>query len=162
MRQNPGAVLFAIYDKADPFAQDEAADKLAGIIAYQDASPTHLSIELGLAIVLPAFQHTHVARTAIALLLRYALEPRSSGGLGLRRVTWQSYEENVASVRAAQRIGFSKEMANRWNRIPREGKLGKLGRGGEVMWDTVVLAVCWDDWEVDGRTLVRDILERRA
>lgn len=162
MRQNPAAVLYAIYEKADPFAQDDGADHLAGIIAYQDASPIHLSIELGLAIILPAFQRTHIARTAIALLLTYALEPRHAGGLGLRRVTWQCYEENVASVRAAQRVGFAKEMANRWNRRAGEGKTGKLGRNGDIGWDTVMLAVCWDDWEVDGRELARTILNARA
>ncbi|KAF7986823.1 hypothetical protein HWV62_12514 [Athelia sp. TMB] len=145
---SPTSTLFAIIARTDPYAyhdEDDSAggDRLAGLIAYTDAAPAHRSVALGPALVLPPFQRTHVARCALALLLRYAFDP-----LGLRRVTWRADAEDAAGVRAAQRVGFGKEMAHRWNHA-----------GGDGDWDTVMLAVCWADWDVDVRELVRRILD---
>ncbi|KAF7986826.1 hypothetical protein HWV62_12520 [Athelia sp. TMB] len=155
VHSNPSNVLFAIIDTTG------AEDAVAGTIGLQAASPANLSAEIGFVIVLPAFQRTHVARTAIGLLLRYALDAPSGdgGGLGLRRVQWQAHSENKASVRAAERLGFRVEALIRWDRVLRDDKLGKVGRGGQIGRDTWMLGICWDDWEGGVRAAVNAILE---
>lgn len=153
IHSNPTSVLFAIFS-----AQDTQEQQLAGIIGYQAASIANLSAELGFVIVLPEFQRTHVTRTAIGLLLRYALDLPSSGGLGLRRVQWQAHSENQASIRAAQRLGFRVEAICRWERVLRDDKKGKYGRCGQIGRDSVMLGICWDDWEDSARVAVKAIL----
>ena len=96
---------------------------LAGTIGYLNAAPESASVEIGYAIVLPTYQRTFVSTRAIGLLLQYALElPEDKsqdndlgggGGLGLRRVQWQAYANNAASIRAAQRMGLKLEGIHR-------------------------------------------------
>lgn len=120
--------------------------------------------EIGFIMTLPAFQRTHVTTNAVGLLLHYCLEmPTADGiqqkygpGLGLRRVQWQCHAENTPSRRHAERIGMKLEGVIRWQRVLEAGKVGhevpedrkrlcaKVGR------HSYMLAMCWDDWEVEG------------
>ncbi|KAG8697547.1 hypothetical protein FRC09_007785 [Ceratobasidium sp. 395] len=86
-----------------------AGHALAGAMGYLRADPESASIEIGYAIVLPAYQRTFVSTHAIGLLLRYALDLPVDGGLGLRRVQWQAHADNAPSIRAAQRMGMKLE-----------------------------------------------------
>jgi RimJ/RimL family protein N-acetyltransferase len=52
------------------------------------------------------------------------LDPPSAGGLGLRRVVWQTHSENEASKNAAVRMGFEFEGIARWHRIFPGGTVG--------------------------------------
>lgn len=147
------------------------AHSIAGLIAYLNTNSQHATTEIGHIIVLPRFQGTHVVRHAIGLLLKYALslpkdrdsggvsEHNSISGLGLRRVQYQANALNTRSVRVAERMGFLREGLIRWQRVLPPEKEGKTGRDGEHAWcgsegggwgparDTMMLAICCDDWE---------------
>ncbi|OJA17996.1 hypothetical protein AZE42_05749 [Rhizopogon vesiculosus] len=127
---DPGMVLFAIIDKTkSPTAADEEG-ALAGIMSYIDTSSVNLSTEIGYIVILPPFQRTHVTSNAVGLLLQYALESPSQGGLGLRRVQWKCSSVNVPSSRAAERMGFTKEGVLKWHRVYHGGKnKGKVHNG---------------------------------
>lgn len=150
---------------------ESSSGALAGLIGFQSASPSNLSIEIGPIIVLPAFQRTHVASNAIGLLLQYALDPKERDGLGLRRVQWDCGSENMASMRVAERMGFVREGVLRWQHVYRDGiARGKVGNGrglpsgsleGDLGRDTVVYGLCWDVWEEGARHLVQAIMDRR-
>jgi len=129
---------------------------------------------------MPAFQRTHVTTNAIGLLLQYALDLPVDGGLGLRRVRWQCNSANIASARVAERIGFRYEALLKWDRIMHGGwKTGKAGNNRtmprgcgepgkvepdkveEMGRDTIMLSICWDDWEDGGREKVKNLIERQ-
>ncbi|OCB90546.1 hypothetical protein A7U60_g2224 [Sanghuangporus baumii] len=164
-----GNVLFAILDKTG----GDGSPRYAGVAGLLNTSVANQCTEIGFITIFPEFQRTHVTANAVGLLLHYCLELPSSingkygPGLGLRRVQWQTHEENAASVRAAERMGFRREGLIRWQRILLEGKYGmtvpperealckNLGRHS---W---MLAVCWDDWELGGtREFVQEQMER--
>ncbi|EKM51077.1 uncharacterized protein PHACADRAFT_72062, partial [Phanerochaete carnosa HHB-10118-sp] len=132
IRQDPSRVLFAMIDKTgvrgcsckcDP----GDAGTVAGIVGLLN-TPENLATEIGLLFTLPAFQRTHVTRTAVALLLRFAFED-----LRLRRVQWRALAENTASVRAAERMGFQREGINRWARVVPPGVPGNIARKKDPM-----------------------------
>ena len=175
---DPGLVLYAILDKtrsqpigtgSEASVSPSSAD-FAGMIGYLHGSPTNLSVEIGLLVILPPFQRTHVTTNAVGLLLRYALDlpTASPPGLGLRRVQWQTSERNDPSIRAAQRMGFRKESLLRWDRVF-PGDQGKVGNGediregdprpGTLGRHTLVFAICWDDWENGGREQVVRLMD---
>ncbi|EAU81541.1 hypothetical protein CC1G_12760 [Coprinopsis cinerea okayama7 len=107
IQQDPGRVLFAIYDKTrrqggdgSPGHAEEALASnddnglstteessgnkdgaIAGAIAYINTSLPNLSTEIGCVKIFPPFQRTHVASNAVGLLLKYALELPSTSGL---------------------------------------------------------------------------------
>jgi len=168
-------VLFAVIDKTQS-ADSEDGGALAGTIGYLNTSSATLSTEIGFVVTLPPFQRTHVTSNAIGLLLQYALDlpdasaDGSRGGLGLRRVQWQADSANTASIRAAERMGFRMEGLLRWDRVLRAGKEnGKVGNGrscplgeeGDIGRDSVILSLCWDDWEGGAREKVISVMERR-
>jgi RimJ/RimL family protein N-acetyltransferase len=164
---NPGIIIFAIIDKSDNAQSTHAkvVGNLAGIIGFMNTSKQHASTEIGFAITLPAYQRTHIATHAVGLLLQYALDLPPTG-LGLRRVQWQAGPESLASVGVAEKLGFRKEAFIRWQRAFPAGKDGKMGRDGECNEtakkrgrDTVLLAVCWDDWEERVREKVMALIE---
>ncbi|KAK0482342.1 acyl-CoA N-acyltransferase [Armillaria novae-zelandiae] len=155
-----GVAMFAVYDKTKK--EEEA---FAGLTGYVNSSAQDLVTEIFMFIA-PVFQRTHVTSNTIGILLKYALDLDS---LGLRRVTWQASTANAASIKAAERMGFRKEGVLRWckvwpasksrgaNGIPvRKGdpKEDMLGR------DTVVLSICWDDWEGGVRAHVEATMAR--
>jgi len=131
------------------------ANTYAGVISLSKTNPVNAVTEIGI-IVFPEFQRTHVATNAIGLLLLWALDPPSAGGLGLRRVEWQTNAGNDASRRAALRIGFEFEGIAKWQRIFPNDVLGlsvealkKRNRtNSEVPGrHTAIFAMVWDEWD---------------
>ena len=168
-RPDRGTILFAVIDKTRNRSREDDEGAIAGMIAYKNTSTANLSTEISYVITLPPFQRTHVASNAVGLLLQYALEPPSNGGLGLRRVQWQANSLNVASLRTAEKMGFKMEGILRWDRIFHDGKArGKTGNGrdppegseDDLGRDTVLLSHCWDDWEQGEREKVLAIMDR--
>jgi len=143
-------------------------------MALKGSSVSHLKTEIGTVVILPKFQRTHVASNTVGLLLHYALDLPAVGmtngysthkPLGLRRVSWTANIQNEPSVRLAERLGFRKEGILRWDRVmPRDRKTMGIGNGSAVRngdaklecvgRDTVLLSLCWDDWENGGREKV--------
>ena len=153
VHQDPSRVLFAMIDKT-------RSNRVAGVVGLL-STPETLSTEIGLLFTLPAFQRTHVTRTAVALLLRFAFDERR-----VRRVQWRALAENAASVRAAERMGFQREGVHRWDRVVPPGVPGHAAgkddpapdcRGLHVLY----LAICWDDWEGGWSGRVEDMLVTR-
>ncbi|KAJ7444606.1 acyl-CoA N-acyltransferase [Mycena galericulata] len=152
--------LFAVVDRKSA--------ELAGIVDLHYASTANLSAELGI-VTLPRFQRTHVTSNAAGLLLHWALDTPAAGGLGLRRVAWTTNALNVHSIRAAERMGFRKEALLRWDRVLAEGKI-EDGNGAKIREgdpnpnclsrDSVLLGLCWDDWEDGVRDAVDAIMHR--
>jgi RimJ/RimL family protein N-acetyltransferase len=152
-----------VYDKS------KESLEMAGLFGYLNTSEKDMATEIGPAIVFKKFHRTHVASNAAGLLLHYALDLPIHGGLGLRRVARAANERNEASVRFAQKIGFQKEGILRWARTVPPEKMaasnGRKGRDGDPRADfcgrdTVILSVCWDDWENGGRELCDSIMNR--
>ncbi|KAL5498928.1 hypothetical protein ACEPAH_1446 [Sanghuangporus vaninii] len=147
--------------------------RLAGVIGLLNTSVINQCTEIGYITIFPEYQRTHVTTNAVGLLLHYCLElPNSTKskygpGLGLRRVQWQTHGDNAASLRAAERMGFRREGLIRWQRALPEGKDGMTvsperealcKNPGRHTW---ILAVCWDDWELEGtRGFVQERMER--
>ncbi|KAL5522786.1 hypothetical protein ACEPAG_8804 [Sanghuangporus baumii] len=162
-------VLFAIFDKTG----GDGSLRYAGVVGLLNTSVINQCTEIGFITIFPEFQRTHVTANAVGLLLHYCLELPSSingkygPGLGLRRVQWQTHEENAASVRAAERMGFKREGLIRWQRALPEGNYGVTvpperaalcKNPGRHSW---MLSVCWDDWELGGtRDFVQEQMKR--
>lgn len=167
---DPSRILYAVIDKTQPPSAEDESGALAGVIGYLNSSGANLSTEIGNVVTSPTFQRTHVTSNAIGLLLQYALEPGSTGGLGLRRVQWQCSSMNVASQRTAARMRFRLEGILRWDRVFAQGRtLGKTGHGRDLPpganaddlgRDTVMYSLCWDDWEQGAREAVQAIMNR--
>lgn len=165
VRNDPNAVLFAIIDKTKPNpTNDVLGGSLAGVIGLLQSSGPNLSTEIGPVVVTPPFQRTHVSSNAIGILMRYCLELPGSGGLGFRRVQWTTSPENPASIKVAEKMGFKIEGTLRWAWVMQEGKEGKKSREGDPSTglgrDSVLLAVCWDDWEGGVRERVDRMIEK--
>ncbi|KAK0463869.1 acyl-CoA N-acyltransferase [Desarmillaria tabescens] len=150
VEDNNGMTMFVVYDKT------KEEEGYAGLVGYVNSSAQDLVTEI-FVIIAPAFQRTHVMSNVIGILLKYVLD-LPGGGLGLRRVVWQASAANAASIRTAERMGFKQEGVLRWHRAWPESKSrganGTRVRKGDpreevflLGWDTVVLSVCWDDWE---------------
>lgn len=165
MHIESGAILFTIIDKTKPdLTNSDLGGSLAGVIGLFHSSESNLSTEIGPIIVTPPFQRTHVSSNAIGILLRYCFELPSAGGLGFRRVQWTANQENLASVKAAEKVGFVYEGTMRWTWILPEGKEGKKSREGDprsgLGRDSALLAVCWDDWESGVKEHVDRMIEK--
>ncbi|KIM84839.1 hypothetical protein PILCRDRAFT_96591 [Piloderma croceum F 1598] len=165
LRRDSSNVLLLIIDKTkvDPTDRN-LGGSMAGIIGLFHNSKQNLSTEIGPVVILPPFQRTHVCRNAIGLMMRYCLELPSAGGLGYRRVQWSANSLNLASIKVAERMGFVREGTLRWSWVLPEGKEGKKSREGDpasgLGRDSVVLAVCWDDWEGGVREHVDRLIEK--
>ncbi|EAU85386.1 hypothetical protein CC1G_07080 [Coprinopsis cinerea okayama7 len=166
IRRDPSSIVFAIIDRTKPNDGGNVEESIAGIIGYLNTSTRNLSTEIGPVVVLPSWQRTFVSSHAIGLMLNYALNLPSEGGLGYRRVAWTANPFNNASVRAAERMGFKIEGIQRWTWVlplgrdggkpPVDGKRG-AGQGR----DSTVLSVCWDDWENGTREQVARMMNRQ-
>ena len=171
------SVVFAVIDRTQkPTSSDHGiADGgnggvVAGIMGYLNSEPVNLSTEIGFMFTLPGFQRKRIASTGVGLLLQYALESVEKGGLGLRRVQWQTSAENLASRYLAEGMGFRFEGILRWQRIFSGGKKkGKVGNGGgyppggkaeDLGRHTTMLGIGWDDWENGERERVCGLLDR--
>jgi len=162
-RSNPNATLFAIIDKTKPRRDDVLEDNLAGVIGFLNASTANLAIEIAPVITLPKFQRTFVTKNAVGALLRFCLDVPSEGGLGFRRVCWTAHPDNLASVKVAERMGMKIEGHLRWTWAIGLDKVGKKsgdGRGEMLGRDSVLLAICWDDWEKGGKEHVENLINR--
>ncbi|KAK0215720.1 acyl-CoA N-acyltransferase [Armillaria fumosa] len=162
LEDTDGVAMFAVYDKTKK--EEEA---YAGLVGYVDSSAQDLVTEI-FVFIAPVFQRTHVTSNAIGILLKYALD---LDNLGLRRVVWQASTANAASIRTAERMGFRKEGVLRWRRAWPESKSrganGTPVRKGDpredtfpLGRDTVVLSICWDDWEGGVRAHVETMMAR--
>ncbi|KAG5653482.1 hypothetical protein H0H81_000117 [Sphagnurus paluster] len=167
---DPGCTLFAVYDKTKASETGHPGGAFAGTIGFCNSSAQNLVVEIAFVLISPKFQRTHVTSNAIGLLLHYALDLPEKGGLGLRRVVWQASPLNVPSVGAAERMGFRREGLLRWHYVLSEVKHignGRDTRSGDpkaklLGRDTVVLSVCWDDWDDGAWKKVDEVMERRC
>lgn len=172
IRRSPENTLLAILDKTRPDPEHpERSGSFAGVLGLYHTSSANLCTEIAFVVIFPAFQRTHVASNAVGILLRYCLEPPSASppGLGLRRVQWCAHERNVASAKLAERMGFKREGVMRWHWVlpevlardgnkpgPNDKYPEKYGR------NTVLLSVCWDDWERGVRDNVQRNIDRKT
>lgn len=157
IRRDPALVLFAMIDKTKLTPHGPEAAAIAGIIGLLDTVPAHLSTELGLLFTLPASRGTHVTAHAVGLLLRWCFDT-----LGMRRVQWRSDPRNGASIRVAERAGFTREGVRRWDRVLPPGKAGVKAREGDECegLHTLYLSICWDDWE-DWKGRMQEVMDNR-
>ncbi|PPQ73883.1 hypothetical protein CVT24_011943 [Panaeolus cyanescens] len=167
LRRSANAVAFAVIDKTKPAdPRGNIPGRFAGLYGYTSISPQNLALEIGPAVTLPEFQRTFVTSHAVGLLLKYALDvPKEdgTGGLGFRRVVWSANPDNMASVTAAERMGFKREGVTRYSWVLPDGRPGKAvdsKRGANNGRDSVILSFCWDDWENGGRELVESRISR--
>lgn len=156
---------FAVLDRTG------GEERFAGMLSLINTSGRNLWSEIGFVMILPSFQRTHVARTAIALMLRYLLQTPTSNppGLGFRRVQWCAHPGNVPSIGLAKKMGFKEEGLLRWLwALPDIECMKNVGvevkRRGEEKpegWarHTAVLSLCWDDWEDGGMDRVKSIAD---
>jgi RimJ/RimL family protein N-acetyltransferase len=152
---SPQECLYVILDKVTTPGNANDSSNYAGIMALSATNPVNAVTEIG-AIIFPEFQRTHVSTNAIGLLLLWTLDPPSSGGLGLRRVEWQTHADNMASRRAALRMGFEFEGIARWQRVFPGGKValpvGALEKRNETKGEipgrhTAIFSIVWDEWD---------------
>ncbi len=90
----------------DPFFQaiiDKSTGKAVGVASYLRISPALGSIEVGHINYSPLLQRHPGATEAMALMMGWAFET------GYRRYEWKCNAANMASRRAAERLGFSFE-----------------------------------------------------
>ncbi|KIY03336.1 uncharacterized protein Z520_00027 [Fonsecaea multimorphosa CBS 102226] len=173
IRTSPANCLFAVMDKvasSPPGAgvETETSAKFAGVMSLTATNPDNAVTEIG-AMIFPAFQRTHLATNAIGLLLFWTLDPPSAGGLGLRRVVWQTHTGNAASRRTALRIGFEFEGVARWDRVFPRGIVALSAEALRVRngtreeqpgRHTAVYSIVWDEWE-DKRPRIAALMERK-
>jgi RimJ/RimL family protein N-acetyltransferase len=166
IRVDPTNVLLLIIDKTkvDPNNHDLGGGTIAGIIGLLHTSQQHLVAEIGPVVILPPVQRTHVSANAIGLMMRFCFDLPSAGGLGLRRLQWTANPVNKASIKVAEKMGFVYEGTMRWTLVLQEGKEGKGSREGDPVGgpgrDSVLLAICWDDWEGEVRERVVKLMEK--
>lgn len=153
------AVIFAVFDKTRP-----SEPSFAGIVIYANASPQNLSIEIGI-LILPDFHRSHVTSNAIGIFLYNALDV--DRGWGMRRVYWTAASGNTKSIAAAERMGFVKEGIMRWALVFPECKR-KFGNGRSGPdhdqrpgRDSVLLSICWDDWQNGAKERVEAAINRK-
>ncbi|EZF34607.1 hypothetical protein H109_07506 [Trichophyton interdigitale MR816] len=171
--RNNTRVAFAIIDKTRP-GPPEDGGALAGIVTYSYASVDNQLLEIAFMVVFPGFQRTHVTTHTVGLMLQYALDPPdgsdpSKGGLGLRKVLWQTATTNAASRATAKKMGFEQEGILRWDRVFHDAvQRKKQGNGKEmpahadkkaVGRDTVYCGLCWDEWEDGKRRMVQQLMD---
>jgi RimJ/RimL family protein N-acetyltransferase len=159
--------IFAVYDKLTSPRVSNAEDdtNYAGVMLLAYASAVNQTTEMGI-VIFPAFHRTHVTSNAIGLLLCWLLDPPSKGGLGLRRVTWNTNAKNEGSRRAAERMGFDLEGIARWQMVcqgptvPIGVDVSELerrnGTSGEAPGrHTAMYAVVWDEWDGKRESVVK-------
>lgn len=96
-----------------------------GLAAFLRIQPAAGSIEVGHIVMAPRLQRTRAATEAMYLMMKWAFEA------GYRRYEWKCDALNMASRRAAQRLGFSFEG------IFRQAAVVK-GRNRDTAWFSVI------------------------
>lgn len=105
--------------------RDFATDKPGGIASYLRITPEAGSIEVGHICIAPAMQRGVAATEAMFLMMDWAFRA------GYRRYEWKCNALNLASRRAAQRLGFSFEGVFRNHMIVK-------GRNRDTAWFSVI------------------------
>jgi RimJ/RimL family protein N-acetyltransferase len=162
---SPGDCIYAIFDKTSEHGEENS--NYAGVISLTATNPANAVTEMGV-LIFPAFQRTHISTNAIGLLLLWILDPPSAGGLGLRRVEWQTHAENQASRKVALRMGFELEGILRWQRVstpgvglPVEVLEKRNGTTGEPPGrHTAIFSIVWDEWD-EKRPKVLALMDRK-
>jgi RimJ/RimL family protein N-acetyltransferase len=163
VRVDPNCITFAIIDKTKEQENKDLTHCLAGMIGVLNCSSKNLAVEIGPVIVLSAFQRTFVGTNAIGAILKHWLNVPSEGGLGFRRICWTANPYNEASIRAAERMGLKREGVLRWTWCLPEDRVGKEAgkeRGEKLGRDSVLLSICWDDWENGAKDNVEKLIAR--
>lgn len=93
---NPAWHPFSILTEPDSDGDVEPA----GMMAFLSVEPHPMNVELG-CVMGPRLQRTRASTEAFFLVLRHAFEVA-----GFRRVEWKTDTTNVASIKAAERVGF--------------------------------------------------------
>jgi len=83
---------------------DAGTNKPIGMMALLNIEPAMGSIEIGFIWFTKALRRTAGATEALFLLMDYSLHT-----LGYRRLEWKCNKNNAASMRAAERLGFTFE-----------------------------------------------------
>lgn len=121
--QRDTQALYAVIDKTDPAGPTPAALYMA-LSINPDAGTTEVGLNLG-----PAVTRRAGGTEAFFLLARYIMSR------GYRRIEWRCTPENVASSRAAARLGFVLEGTLRQTHWLKGGN-----------WDTEVWSILDREW----------------
>lgn len=111
--------LFFVFRNLDA---DGAAQ---GIASFLRITQTHGTIEIGHVWFSPALQRTRAATEGLFLLARHAF------ALGYRRLEWKCNALNAASMRAAERLGYSYEGTFRQMMVVK-------GRNRDTAWYSII------------------------
>ncbi len=144
--QDEGRIHFAL--------RDLATGQPGGVAAFMGITPQHGTIEIGAITLAPALQQNPAATEAFALMISWAF------AAGYRRVEWKCNAQNLASRRAAQRLGFSFEGVVRQHMVVK-------GRNRDTAWFAIIdrewpaLREAYDAWlspanfDIEGRQVER-------
>jgi RimJ/RimL family protein N-acetyltransferase len=105
--------------------RDLATGQAGGIASYLRIAPDAGSIEVGHICLAPRMQRSVAATEALALMLDWAFR------VGYRRFEWKCNALNLASRRAAERLGFSFEGVFRNHMVVK-------GRNRDTAWFSVI------------------------
>lgn len=105
--------------------QNRDSGQWQGVASYLRITPQAGSIEVGHINLSPALQRTRAATEAMYLMMQWAFEA------GYRRYEWKCDARNLASRRAAQRLGFSYEGTFRQATVVK-------GRNRDTAWFAVI------------------------
>lgn len=83
-----------------PFTVCSPNQQPCGVVCFASIEPGHGTVEIGHVTWSPLMQRSVIGSEAIYLLLQQAFS------LGYRRVAWRCDSTNIASRRAAERLGF--------------------------------------------------------
>ncbi|MEM1273407.1 MAG: GNAT family protein [Pseudomonadota bacterium] len=132
----------SVEDSSDPLfyaITDLETGQLAGVASFLRIAPEAGSIEVGYITFSPALQRRRAATDAMALMMRWAFEA------GYRRYEWKCNALNLASRRAAERLGLSYEGVFRQATIVK-------GRNRDTAWFAAIdqewprLRAAFDAW----------------
>lgn len=144
-RQN-GRIFYAI--KANPGrlspssssapSSVDSRSEVVGAVAFLGIEPADRAVEIGFVTYAPILQRTAAATEVQYLLLRHAFgNDHAALSPPYRRVVWKCNHLNIASQRAAKRLGFVYEGTFRKHMIVR-------GRSRDSDWFSIVD----DEWEL--------------
>ncbi len=120
---DPATVFYAVQDRED--------GGFKGVASYLRIDPLMGSLEIGNICFSPSMKRSRMATEALYLMMAWSFDA------GYRRVEWKCNALNLASRRAAQRLGFSYEGVFRQMMIVK-------GRNRDTAWFAVTDA----DWPV--------------
>lgn len=104
--------------------RDGESGHAGAMAAFMRIEPAHRVIEIGHICIGPALQNSRIATEALVLMMGWAF------AAGFRRCEWKCDARNLASRRAAQRLGFSFEGLFRQHMIIK-------GRNRDTAWFSV-------------------------